>query len=341
MNALRKLFFCVSLFSLLICPAFASITVSSPTSGATVSSPFTLSVSAPDCSSQPIVVMGYSLDTSRSITLFRATSINRSVSAATGSHTLHVKAWGRRGAFCATDVSINVQPNPLFTPITPPVWAVSVSSIQALDGWSGASDTEASGSAIGDTSIVASPSLDANAREFNVSFLDSGGERFYAVFGEDNTTTNFLYDTWVYLDDTSSQIANLEFDLNQVLANGDTVIYGVQCDGWNNTWDYTANTGTPANWTDVWVHTPYYCNPRAWTINTWHHVQIAYSRDDIGNVTYKTVALDGQTMYINATALSAFTLGWGQTLLTNFQIDGYGTAGSANAWLDNLTIERW
>jgi hypothetical protein len=71
-------------------------------------------------------------------------------------------------------------------------------------------------------------------------------------------------------------------------------------------------------------------------------VQIGYSRDDSGNVTYSSVWLDGAEQSINATVNSAFALGWGPTMLTNFQIDS-AESGSASAtvYLDDLTIYRW
>ncbi|MFP5207372.1 MAG: hypothetical protein ACLGSH_18610 [Acidobacteriota bacterium] len=39
---------------------------------------------------------------------------------------------------------------------------------------------------------------------------------------------------------------------------------------------------------------------------------------------------------------SGFALGWGQTILTNFQVDG-GTSYSygSNVYLDDLTVSRW
>jgi hypothetical protein len=70
-------------------------------------------------------------------------------------------------------------------------------------------------------------------------------------------------------------------------------------------------------------------------------VQIAYSRDDAGNVTYQSVWLDDVEQDINATVPSSFVLGWGPTLLTNLQVDGLGASGSSTVWLDNLTIYRW
>jgi hypothetical protein len=129
--------------------------------------------------------------------------------------------------------------------------------------------------------------------------------------------------------------------MNQVLANGQTVIYGFQCDGYSSTWDYTGNSATPAAYVDHWLHSTAACNPRDWTTDTWHHLQITYSRDDAGNVTYQSVWFDGAEQDINATVPSAFALGWSSVLLTNFEVDGVGAAGSSSVYVDNLTVSRW
>jgi len=130
-------------------------------------------------------------------------------------------------------------------------------------------------------------------------------------------------------------------DMNQVIWNGQTIIYGFQCDGYTNTWDFTKNAGSPKYPVDQWVHSSVPCNPRNWSTGVWHHIQIAYSRDSYGNVTYKYVTFDGAQKWINETVPSAFALGWGSTLLTNFQIDGLGGYGSATVYVDNLTVSRW
>jgi hypothetical protein len=190
--------------------------------------------------------------------------------------------------------------------------------------------------------LVSSPSLSGSARQFSVNFTNSGGEIFFTSFGSDTNATHFLYDAQVWIDDPTV-VANVEMDMNQVLADGDTVIYGVQCDGYTGTWDYTINSGTPSLPVDTWVHSSAPCpKPSTWSAKTWHHVQIAYSRDDAGNVTYESASLDGnQTNFGGAvTGNSAFSLGWSSVLLTNFQIDGIGS-GSTTAYVDNLTISRW
>lgn len=334
-------------FSFLICvafsvPALAGVTVSSPGSGDTVGSPFSLSASASPCSNQPISAMGYSLDNSTSTTIVHSTYVSAKVSTSTGSHTLHVKSWGNQGAVCVTDVAIKVTSSTTVSALYIPSGAISNSSLQLLSNWKAVKDAATSGSASGTTGIVGSPARSSGGtRAFVTNFTSNGGMRYHVSFGDDTQSTHFVYDAWVYLTSSASTIANIEMDMNQVMPNGQTVIYGFQCDGWSNTWDYTANTGTPQSPRDTWKHSGVYCNPRAWTRNVWHHVQIEYSRDSTGHVTYSAVTFDGARHAINATVLSAFALGWSPTLLTNFQVDGYGASGSNTIYLSDLKITRW
>jgi hypothetical protein len=344
MNIAKNLPVTPVLLSLLAIPAGAAVTVANPANDATVTSPFTLSANASSCSSQNTAAMGYSLDNSSDTTIVYSSTVSAQVQAATGSHTLHVKSWGNQGAVCVTDVAITVQPVTTLVTSAPviPSGAISVSAIQTLSNWQAISDSASSGSASGATLLGNSPSRSGNARKFATSYMNYGSERYSVSFGDDTTSSNFLYDGWVYIAGSSSGIANIEMDTNQVMANGQTVIFGFQCDGWQSTWDYTANNGSPKSPVDVWLHSTASCNPRQWSANTWHHVQVSYSRDSSGNVTYKSVWLDGVESVINATVPSAFALGWAPTILTNFQVDGEtAAAGSSTVYLDQLTVYRW
>lgn len=190
--------------------------------------------------------------------------------------------------------------------------------------------------------VVGTPSESGDAREFQTTYTGGGGERYYLSFGSDTAATNFFYDAWIYIpDSSSSNIANLELDMNQVMANGQTVIYGFQCDGYNGTWDYTENAGTADSPVDHWLHSTAACNPRKWAPDVWHHVQISYSRDSSGDITYNAVWLDNVEQVIHQTVPSAFALGWAPTMVTNFQVDGLGTSGSTTVYLDDLTVYRW
>jgi len=319
-------------------PTNTNVTVSSPNNGAEVESPFALSANAANCSSQTTTAMGYSLDNSTATTIVKSTSIQAMVTSGTGAHTLHVKAWGNAGSACVTDVAITVAATTAVIPTN----AISVGGLQTLSNWVAQPDIGSAGSSTGSMSLINSPSLSGNARQFVSNYLDYGDQRFYASFGDDTAATHFFYDAWIYLPSPSTSIANLEMDMNQVMSNGQTVIFGIQCDGWSGTWDYTANQGTPQKYVDVWLHSKAACNPHQWSTNTWHHVQFSYSRDNSGNVTYSAVWLDGAKSILNATVPSAFALGWAPSLLTNFQEDGYlATSGTATAYLDDLTIYRW
>jgi hypothetical protein len=183
--------------------------------------------------------------------------------------------------------------------------------------------------------------MTGKAREFATQFKNYDDELYYAVIGDNTAVTNFLYDGWVYVAQPSNGIANVELDMNQVMSNGQTVIFGIQCDYYSGTWDYTANEGTPQAYSDQWLHSLIPCNPRNWTTNTWHHVQITYSRDENGGVTYQSVWFDGVEGDFSATVSSAFALGWAPVLLTNFEVDGYGATGSSTLYLDKLTVSAW
>lgn len=324
-------------------PSSGGVTISAPASGATVSSPFTLTASAASCSSQTVTSMSYSLDSAAAVTA-SGTTLSAQVTAASGAHTLHVTATGDSGATCSGSVSISVTapapaPAPPSNPLIPSN-AVNVSNIETLSSWQMQHDPATGSTSSGAMSLVSSPAMSGQSREFDTSFSGSGGEIYHITWGNDQTSQNFFYDGWVYLTDSASTIANLELDMNQVVANGDTIIYGFQCDGYSGTWDYTENAGTPIQPNDKWVHSSSACNVRNWSRNAWHHIQIGYSRDTSGNVTYHSVWLDGTENKINATVPSAFSLGWGSVLLTNFQIDGLNS-GSNTVYLNQLTISRW
>ena len=183
----------------------------------------------------------------------------------------------------------------------------------------------------------------ADLKKMNMpTLILHGGERYTAGFSDDTSAHNFVYDTWVYIQNTATGVANIEMDLNQVIGNGWTVIMGFQCDGWTGTWDYTANKGSATKPNDQWVHSWARCSPKNWGVNAWHHVQIGFYHDDYGNVTYQFVTLDGAKQTLNAKVFSGFALGWGKTMLINFQVDG-GTSYSSgsNIFLDDLTVSRW
>jgi hypothetical protein len=334
---MRKIALSILALAVSTAPAVAGVIVYSPGNGASVSSPFALSAWANWCGSQSVASTGYSID-SGSTTVIKSQTLKTSVSAATGGHTLHVKAWGNAGAVCVTDVAITVTTSSAAVPTS----SSSVSSIQTLNNWTAVHDSGTPGTSSGWMNIVSSPSMSGAARQFATSYTNYGGERYSVGFGDDQSAQNFQLDTWVYLQYPSTGVQILELDLNQVLSNGQTILYGFQCNGWSNTWDFSTNKGSATSPSPHWVNTSAYCNPHSWGTNQWHHVQILYSRNDSGWVTYKTVTLDGKVFNIWTTAYSAYSLGWGPSLTVNVQVDGSSSgSGGSHLFVDNMNVSRW
>lgn len=329
---------CLILIAVVL-PARAGTAVSSPNNGEQVRSPFNLTMYADTCSGLPVTSVGYSLDSSSSTQAFAGQKMNGPVSAPSGWHVLHIKAWNDKGGVCVTDVSIDVVGGALSVI---PSYAARVSSIQALGNWAAVHDGGTTGSSSGWTGVQSSPSLTGNAREFATYFTNFGGERYSAQFDDNTTAQNFFYDTWVYIADSANGFSNLEFDLNQTMPNGETVIMGFQCDSWIQRWDYSVNGGSPTAPWDTWLHSFAPCNVHSWGTNQWHHIQIYYSHNDSGWVTYHSVWLDGTQQNLNLTVFSGYSLGWAPSIVTNFQIDGASSGSTyGKVYLDEMTVYRW
>lgn len=342
MNTVRRLTLTCSAMLALSLPAMAGVTVNAPATGTDVTSPFTLSASAASCSSKSVVSMGYSFDGSPNAATVNSQTISTSVASSTGTHTLHVKAWAGNGIVCVKDISVNVKSASNGPEAMVPSNADTVSKIESLSSWTSTHDTGGPGASSGSMALVTSPALYGTARKFVTSFTNNGDQRYSVVFADDVNAKNFFYDTWVYLNSSASKLANIEFDTNQVMPNGQTVLIGVQCDGWTGNWAYTVNTGTAKNVKPKWMSkSGTSCNPRNWSQNKWHHVQASFSRDGSGYITYKSIWLDGVETKLNVVAFGAAELGWDPVINTQFQIDGYGTSGSVTVYVDNLTISAW
>jgi hypothetical protein len=329
-------FLSYSVFAALsVLPLSGQINVMSVSNNMIVQSPFGLQANAPTCQGQPTASMGYSFDSSSNTQVFYGNSFSAEALANVGVHILHVKCWGSQGAADVHDLTLNVSSSPVIP-------ANVSGSLQALSTWQWNDDPGTQGYATGTSALVSYPSISGQSRRFSVDFSNGGGEIYHTTFGSDTVSSNFIYDAYLWISGSAADVANIEADLNQVMANGQTVIYGVQCDGYSGTWDYTVNTGSSTSFIDTWKHSSARCpKPSTWTPNAWHHLQFSYSRDESGNVTYHAAWLDGVEYVINATGNSAFALGWGSVLLTNFQIDGMGSGGSATAYLDNVSVYRW
>ena len=95
-------------------------------------------------------------------------------------------------------------------------------------------------------SLVSAPSLSGYAREFDRCLTPTVAASVSMCRSASiPRRRTFLYDVWVNLADPSGGVANLGTghepgDAERAV----TVIYGLQCDGYSGTWDYTANAGS-------------------------------------------------------------------------------------------------
>jgi hypothetical protein len=346
-----------------------AITISSPT-GTNVTSPFSLQAQSTNCNSQSTVSMADSID-SGTDTVFRpATSINTPVSAATGAHVLHVKAWDGSGDLCEQDMDINVINNGLQPPSNAAVDSnlelngtytgtyLSCTNSQGDPGDGGAQpgqnttdpplwltqrDCGTAGTKSGSTSQVSTPthSGDTQSREFMMTYSGAGaGVRWFDGYSADSVSTHFQYDAWVYIQDIT-QVMNIEMDFNQAVDSSHLYVFGIQCNLSGGYWQSSPNGAS-------WQSTNQTCQSSQFNSGTWHHVQIQYHRGPNSGdlITYDAVAVDG--------LVSNFTCGTSNTACTgspanaswshggpNFQLDGLQSSGSITAYVDDFTIYRW
>ena len=229
----------------------------------------------------------------------------------------------------------------LLSLIAPAAFAsTSSGNLTGSSRWEWNHDKGTPGTSTGYSSYaVSSPSLDKEARELSVSYWNHGGEIYHVSFGNDAYATHFVYDTYIYVVDPA-EIANIEFDVNQVMSNDRTTILGAQCSSYSNSWEFVTTSGNHPHWHPSNIP----CSPKSWKAYTWHHVQIASHHNGSGDVTYDYVILDGKQEYFkNAGGYSSLALGWGRgDLLINLQLDGAsGGNGSMKVYIDKLTIDRY
>jgi hypothetical protein len=302
-----------------------AVAVSSPANNATVSSPFQVvaSASAP----LPIVAMIAYLDGQIAVNV-KAASMNASVSAGSGAHSLVVQAWDSSGTVYKQALTVSVGSGSV------PPNAIKKSEIQNMGGWQ--SCTVCAG--IGGSGPVAtlsmaqfqkSPSLSGSSAKFSI-----GGNKSFAnalwwnQLGADDSATNFQYDLDFYL--TSPQdVQALEFDVNQSIGNL-KFIFGTQCapkDGVWDIWDTAGNT---------WRSTGIPCPPPA--AFTWHHLTWELQRNGSQTI-FIALTFDGVKHFINRTfnakPQSAHELN------VAFQMDMDGTPSPYSVWLDNVSLTYW
>lgn len=329
-------------------PAFASnITVASPVNGTSIASPIWIRAHNVGCNGLAPTAFGYSVDNSstlvRGVTPYDVDATK--VGIGSGTHTIHFKAWTSNGACPAVSTTFKVGGSSTSSggsTGSAPSGSIPASAVGSANldgkGWPGEHDAGTPGSSRGSTVYPATTPVYDDAREFYMTYSAHGGYRWHLSFAKDAAATHFVYDAYVLLKNPS-QVGNLELDMNQVMSNGATVIFGTQCSSYGGKWQFTTTSGGSSHWHSSNIP----CNPKTWAANTWHHVQIASHRSG-GVVTYDWVNVDGKhSVFSGATGTSALQLGWAHgDLLINFQVDGANSgSGSITSYIHKMTIFRW
>lgn len=302
-----------------------AVAVSSPANNATVSSPFQVEASA--SGPLPIVAMIAYLDGQIAVNV-KAASMNASVSAGSGTHSLVVQAWDSSGTVYKQSLSISVGSS-AFPPNT-----IVKSEIQNMGGWQ--SCTVCAGIAgngpVATLSMAQgqkSPSLSGSSADFSI-----GGNKSFAnalwwnQLGADNSATNFQYDLDFYLTNPQA-IQALEFDVNQSIGNL-KFIFGTQCAPKDGVWDIWDTAG------NAWVSTGIACPPPA--ALTWHHLTWELQRNN-SQATFVAMTFDGVKHFINRTFNAKAVTA--DELNVAFQMDMDGTPTPYSVWLDNVTLHYW
>ena len=336
----------------------SNITIASPVNGATTKSPVWIRAHNIGCNGVKPTAFRFSIDnSSTSISGVTAYDIDVTHYAIpTGKHTIHFKAWSH-GQLCPTVSSTitvtasgstsssgsgnsgqSTPPSSGGTSVSIPENALASADLDTSSNWQNEHDTATPGSSRGSTAFPATTPVYDDAREFYMTYTARGGERWHLSFAKDSTATHFVLDTYVYVVNPGD-LANLELDLNQVIPDGRTVIYGTQCSTYSKSWEWTYYANG-----FHWHSSNIPCNPLSWSAKTWHHIQLGFHRDSDGVVTHDWVSFDGvQTSFSGATGGSAKAMGWSKnTLLMNVQLDGSSkTSGSVTAYLHKTTFYRW
>jgi hypothetical protein len=341
----------------------ANITVASPVNGTSNSSPVWVRAHNVGCNNLAPTAFGFSVDsgaTTMGVTPYDIDVTHFAIGG--GSHTIHFKAWTSAGICPVVNTTFNIggssggsssggsssggsssgggsSSSGGGATASIPSNAKASADLDTTKNWAFEHDAGTPGSSHGSTAYPASVSTYENAREFYMTYSGRGGERWHNSFANDASSTNFVMDTYVYVVDPN-QMANLELDLNQVMSNGETVIYGTQCSVYSHTWEWSYYSGGSPHWHSSNVG----CNPTTWAAKTWHHIQVGFHRNSSGVVTHDWVNFDGShSNFSGATAGSAKSLGWGKgTLLMNIQMDGYnGGSGSVTAYFHKTMFYRW
>ena len=271
-------------------------------------------------------------------------SLNANVVLAPGSYSMFVRAWdstGTSGTSASFPVTVITNTVP-----TPPFGGTVYQAIEdSSSGWGSCGTVCCAGGASDAWSwpmyqFQTAPSLDGASAEFVITgpaYADS--LHWYKVAAQ-NWATNYLWDSWAYLDSLSSTAQALEFDAFAVIPIGGVnrkFMFGSQCNYaagfWDGWMENTSNGGT-------WIPTNIPC--KKLSTNSWHHLLWYLKRvgTTLDQLQYVSLTVDGVTYNVNMLEPSQVT-SWNPVLGVQYQQDIGGSGTGFREWIDKVKLTIW
>ncbi len=182
-----------------------------------------------------------------------------------------------------------------------------------------------------------SPSMTGSSRQLYVGGPQWTNALFIKTLPANNDLTHFLWDFWVYFDDTSAaKVWSAEYDLWQTVGGKEFMI-GSQCDFGDGNWQtFDSNR-------NKWIPTSIPC--RRWKGSTWHHIQWYVERLGHDQYRYNTLVFDGNAIPFSSTPSNATfepnPINWPDAIGVQWQLDQDISGHDLHEWIDNVKLTAW
>lgn len=286
-----------------------------------------------------------------------------------GPHTMSVTAWDSDGSLSTYSYNIAVTG---FAPPTPPANAKRLVNIDN-GTWTVDNHPDVGGDCNHGSLGAFQSGSDPNTR--NIPASDGMGQHFvlrsectyddtlfYRKFSQQPSpfasTTNFLWDFWFYIPNSTSvnTIQALEHDMFQAIPLWDGVhefMFGSQCNYITNQWQFWLPNGTSLAWRDSGI------SPCRFEPGSWHHATYYLQRvnpsgyqkipkslgpntDKNSSLRYGTLTIDGRTFYLGGVAWSTIPYpAWSSVIGVQHQLDSAVAGALIEEYLDRESLTAW
>lgn len=310
-----------------------TVTVSSPSDNYNGNSPVRVAANA--SSSRAISGWVVYVDSQIAYQTGSTSAINTTLTMSGGAHQVVIRAWDTSGAYGDHSGVVTIGNGGNGLP-TPPDNAIFVNNIQNRGGWNWCHDSGCAGGSGNGSYWMAQNQSNPSQSGSSTEFFNSGtwaNALWWNKFGANDGARNFLWDFWVYLDDSYQRAAQTtEYDIFQFVA-GYNYMMGTQCNVAAGVWDtWNASTGH-------WIHSSIRC--QRFSSNAWHHIQMYITTNTSARTyTYHTLVVDGNSSPMNITAPALYN-GWSHNIGAQWQLDVNATGQGFHEWVDNAKLWYW